>query len=132
MRLLTGVRQPFLVAAVAACSILAVAPADARPRHHHAHHHAGACDGFHRCRCGTTAAKLHGLPYNYNGYNLKMASEWRRAFPHTSFGPGVVGVKPHHVLTVVAGNDCHSATVRDDAGTYQRNVCGMTFVAVGS
>ncbi|MDO8683960.1 MAG: hypothetical protein Q7N50_10820 [Armatimonadota bacterium] len=37
---------------------------------------------------------------------------------------------PHHVLTVEGGSDCRSATVYDDAGTYQRNVCGMTFVAV--
>lgn len=120
-------------------------------RHHYAHHtrhvtdangnqmhrirHArrgGACDGFQRCRCGTTAARLHSLPYAYKGFNLKMASEWGRAFPHTSFGPGVVGVKPHHVLTVVSGSSCSDATVHDDAGTYHRNVCRMTFVAVKS
>src|ERR1035437_1063659 len=91
----------------------------------------GACDGFQRCRCGTTAARYHGLPYNYIGYNLKKASEWARAFQHTSFGVGVVGVKPHHVLTVVGGSSCGAATVHDDRGTYQRNVCNMTFVAVG-
>lgn len=114
-------------------------------RHHHArnyiaqdangnavrhYRHAGACDGFQRCRCGTTAAREHGLPYAYKGFNLKMASEWGRAFPRTSFRVGVVGVKPHHVLTVVGGSSCSSATVHDDAGTYQRNVCRMTFVAV--
>lgn len=90
----------------------------------------GACDGFHRCRCGTTTARYHGLPYNYNGLNLKMARSYY-AFPRTSFGIGAVGVRPHHVLTVVGGSDCRSATVHDDAGTYQRNVCGMTFVSVG-
>lgn len=92
-------------------------------------HAAGACDGFQRCRCGTTAARYHGLPYSYNGLNLKKASEWY-AFPRTSFGIGAVGVAPHHVLTVTAGSSCSSATVHDDAGTYQRNVCGMTFVSV--
>ena len=90
----------------------------------------GACDGFQRCRCGTTAARHFGLPYNYRGFNLKLAWEWQRAFPRTSFGIGVAGVKPHHVLTVVGGSSCAAATVYDDAGTYQRNVCGMTFVAV--
>lgn len=91
----------------------------------------GACDGFQRCRCGTTAARKHGLPYSYNGLNLKKASEWY-AFPHTSFGVGVVGVAPHHVLTVTGGSSCSAATVYDDAGTYQRNVCNMTFVSVSS
>jgi hypothetical protein len=90
----------------------------------------GACDGFQRCRCGTTAARHFGLPYAYKGFNLKMASEWAHAFPHTSFHIGVAGVKPHHVLAVVGGSDCHSAKVYDDAGTRQRNVCGFTFVEV--
>ena len=90
----------------------------------------GACDGFQRCRCGTTAARHFGLPYAYKGFNLKMASEWAHAFPHTSFHTGVAGVKPHHVLAVVGGSDCHSAKVYDDAGTRQRNVCGFTFVEV--
>lgn len=90
----------------------------------------GACDGFNRCRCGTTAARHHNLPLNYKGFNLKKASEWRRAFPRTSFHVGAVGVKPHHVLTIVGGSSCQRATVFDDAGTYQRNVCHMTFVSV--
>ena len=100
--------------------------------HRHASRRGGACDGFQRCRCGTTAARLHGLPYSYKGFNLKLASEWGRAFPHTSFHVGAVGVKPHHVLTVIGGSNCSSATVQDDAGTYQRNVCNMTFVSVSS
>jgi hypothetical protein len=103
-----------------------------RARHHQRHYsrRGGACDGFQRCRCGTTAARHFGLPYAYKGFNLKMASEWARAFPHTSFHIGVAGVKPHHVLAVVGGSDCHSAKVYDDAGTRDRNVCGFTFVEV--
>ena len=89
----------------------------------------GKCDGFQRCRCGTTAARKHGLAYNHNGWNLKMAIEWRR-FPRTSFQIGAVGVRPHHVLTIVGGSSCASATVYDDAGTYQRNVCNMSFHSV--
>lgn len=98
-------------------------------RTHYARRGGGKCDGFQRCRCGTTAARKHGLPYDYNGWNLKMASEWRR-FPSTTFHVGAVGVKPHHVLTIVGGSSCASATVYDDAGTYQRNVCSMSFHSV--
>lgn len=111
---------------ITACAILLLGASPAVARHHHG----GACDGFQRCRCGTTAARYHHLPYSYKGFNLKQASEWRRAFPRTSFHAGAVGVKPHHVLTIVAGSDCASATVYDDAGTYRRSVCGMTFVSV--
>jgi len=120
--------------------------ADAKRSHrHHRHHytrvdangnhvrhyarHYGKCDGFQRCRCGTTAARNAGLPYNYNGMNLKKASTWY-GFPHTSFHVGAYGVAPHHVLKIVGGDSCRTATVNDDAGTYQRNVCGMTFVSV--
>ena len=125
--------------ALAALAILALAPTSAFARHHHRAHidangnyasHRGSCDGFNRCRCGTTAARLHGLPYNYNGMNLKMAREWY-GFPHTDFGPGTVAVYPHHVATITAGSNCANATVTDDAGTYQRNVCGATFVSPG-
>lgn len=97
----------------------------------------GACDGFHRCRCGTTAASRHGIPYAYNGFNLKRAVEWVRAFPRTSFGSGVVAYVPHggpsgHVMTVEGGADCAHATVSDDKGTYTRNVCHATFVAINN
>ena len=141
------------LAALAVATMAFSAPAEAGYRHHHrhyAHHHrmldangngarrhhtsrrGGACDGFQRCRCGTTAARHFGLPYAYKGFNLKMASEWGRAFPRTSFHVGVAGVKPHHVLTVVGGSSCSTATIYDDAGTRQRNVCGFMFVEVGS
>lgn len=93
--------------------------------------HTGACDGFHRCRCGTTAARHFGLAYDHNGMNLKKASEWY-GFQRTSFRIGAAGVVPHHVLAIVGGSSCSNATVSDDAGTYQRNVCHMTFVEPGS
>lgn len=98
---------------------------------HYARRGGGACDGFQRCRCGTTAARHFGLPYSYKGFNLKLAWEWQRAFPHTSFHVGVAGVRPHHVLAVIGGSNCSNATISDDAGTRQRNVCGFTFVEVG-
>ena len=110
---------------VIAALLATTAIADAKSRHRGV----GACDGFHRCRCGTTTARYHGLPYDYKGMNLKKASSYY-AFPHTSFRVGAVGVAPHHVLTITGGSDCHSAQVHDDAGDYQRNVCRMTFVAI--
>jgi hypothetical protein len=95
----------------------------------------GACDGYNRCRCGVTAARYNGVAVNYNGFNLKRAVEWIRAFPRTMFQAGAVGYVSHggpsgHVFTVVNGSNCASATVHDDKGTYQRNVCHATFVAV--
>lgn len=92
------------------------------------------CDGFNGCRCGVTAARYNGLPLIYNGYNLKRAVEWIRAFPRTAFGAGSVGYVRRggpsgHVFTVVGGGNCAAATVHDDRGTYTRNVCGAVFVS---
>jgi hypothetical protein len=110
---------------LASAAILALLSGDAEAKHRH-----GSCDGIHRCICGSTQAKHFGLPRMFKGFNLWQASEWARAFPHTSVHAGAVGVKPHHVLRIAGGSDCRSATVVDERGTYQRNVCGMTFVAV--
>ena len=117
----------YLVAIFVALLTVASTAAEAK---HYRHHAGGACDGFQRCRCGTTAARLNGLSYDHNGMNLKTASSWY-AFPHTSFRPGAVAVYPHHVATITGGTSCASATVHDDAGVYQRNVCGATFVVPG-
>lgn len=112
--------------ACAALALLAFStPSDAR----------GRCDGFHGCRCGVTAARRNGLPLNYQGYNLKQAVEWVRAFPRTVFQSGVVGYIRHggptgHVFTVEGGSSCSAARVYDDRGAYTRNVCNATFVAV--
>jgi hypothetical protein len=111
--------------AVIAALLTTTAIADAKR-----HHRGGSCDGIHRCICGSTQASHFGLPRIYNGHNLWQAREWARAFPHTSFHVGAVGVKPHHVLRVVGGSDCRSAVVIDERGERPRNVCGMTFVSV--
>ena len=117
-----------------AAILFAFVSTSAEARHHHYRHthysHAGSCDGFHRCRCGTTAARHFGLAYNHNGWNLKEAREWKR-FPHTSFHVGAAGVVEHHVLAITGGSDCAHAQVHDDAGDYSRNVCHMTFVEPG-
>jgi len=102
------------------------------------HHARGACDGIHRCVCGTTQANHFGLPWTYNGHNLKQAREWTRAFPHTTIHAGAVGYQrgggpTGHVFRVVAYNGGCTATVADERGTYERDVCsrGATFMNVG-
>lgn len=140
-----------ILAAAAAAAISAATPANASPpvtcgktgcsdwsqdarqkpaRTARARNWRGPCDGFHRCRCGVTAARRAGLPLNYNGHNLKRAVEFKRALPRAA-GPAVgvivyqVGGGPSgHVSTIVhyPGSGC-MATVYDDAGTYVRNIC---------
>jgi len=95
----------------------------------------GRCDGFHGCRCGVTAAREAGLPYDYRGINLKQAIGWL-AFRRTDIRAGAVGYvrrggRTGHVFTVVSYNGGATATVRDDAGTYERNVRGAVFVTPG-
>ena len=120
-------------AAATIAVLLLTGAADARPRHHHSRHSIGACDGFHRCRCGVTAARKAGLPLNYNGYNLKRAIEFKWALPPTTIHVGAIGYVPHggpsgHVFTVVHYAGGNTATVYDDKGTYERNISGATFV----
>jgi hypothetical protein len=100
-------------------------------RHYAYHHHYGACDGIHRCICGSTQARHFGLPRMYHGHNLWEAGEWGRAFPHTSAHPGAVVVKTHHVAQLVsASGGCSRAVVRDDRGEHPYNICGAQFVDV--
>lgn len=107
------------IAAAIAVLMLVNTAADAR---------GGSCDGFHRCRCGVTAARLAGLPLNYNGMNLKMARTYYQ-FPRTSCHAGAIGIPhAHHVYTVRTCNGDGTAVVTDDAGTYTRSVRGNVFV----
>ena len=104
---------------------LLVSPAEAR----------GKFDGFHGCRCGTTAARLAGLPYIFRGINLKQAVGWL-AFVRTEIKRGAVGYVRHggptgHVYTVLSYNGVKMATVEDDRGTYERDVRNATFVEPG-
>lgn len=95
-----------------------------------AHSGQGACDGFHRCRCGVTAAQKHGLPLDYLGFNLKRAVEWKEAFRRIA-APTVNAVvyqtgggPSGHVSTIVGlTNDRCTVRVADDKGTYERNIC---------
>jgi hypothetical protein len=95
----------------------------------------GRCDGFHGCRCGVTAARQAGLPYNYQGVNLKQAIGWL-VFRRTEPRPGAVGYVRRggltgHVFTVVSYSGGPTATVVDDAGTYERSIRGAVFVEPG-
>lgn len=110
----------------AAAILLLTSAADART-------HRGACDGIHRCRCGSTQTAHFGLPRIYNGHNLWRAVEWIRAFPRTSIHPGAVGYVRHggpsgHVFRVTAYNGGATATVSDDRGTYERRITNAIFV----
>jgi hypothetical protein len=104
-------------------------PAEAR------HYRHGRCDGFHACRCGTTAAREAGLPYVFHGVNLKQARAWL-AFKRASIGPGMVGYVRRggptgHVFTVKSYDGGDTAIVKDDAGTYERSIRNATFVEPG-
>jgi hypothetical protein len=95
----------------------------------------GRCDGFHGCRCGATAAREAGLPYVFQGVNLKQAIGWL-AFRRTDVKPGDVGYvrrggRTGHVFTVVTYSGGSTATVKDDKGTYVRNIRNATFVIPG-
>lgn len=88
----------------------------------------GRCDGVHGCTCGVTAARNAGVAVNYNGYNLKQAVQWTRAFPRTSAAPGTVlyqrtGGPTGHVAVVTAVLDQCTVTVKDERGQYDRDIC---------
>ncbi len=155
-------RRTFSAIAVAVLALMVFGVSSASARHHHSgrhyrsHHHyyysghhyarhhyrhfarRGSCDGFHGCRCGVTAARLHGLPLNFNGHNLKQAREFVRAFPRSSSpAPGNIvyqhgGGPTGHVSTIRTVLSRCEAVVADDKGTYQRNICrrGAVLLAV--
>lgn len=97
----------------------------------------GACDGIHRCICGSTQTRHFGLPRIVNGHNLWQAAEWPRAFPNTTPQVGAVmyqhgGGPTGHVSRIVAYSGGCVATVADERGQYERNICsrGAKFVSV--
>ena len=114
-----------LFAAILAALI--VTPLTAQAKRHV--YRGGACDGIHRCRCGSTQAAYFGLPRIYNGHNLWEAKEWGH-FPRTSLHAGAVGVKPHHVFRIVQLLGNGRAIVADDRGQHEYNIAGAIFVDV--
>ena len=119
--------KKFMILLTAALVIGFVAPAQAKSRHY------GSCDGIHRCRCGHVQASHFGLPRNFNGHNLWRAVEWVHAFPRTTIHVGAVGYVRHggpsgHVFRIAAYSGGPTATVSDDAGTYERRITNAIFV----
>lgn len=55
--------------------------------------------------------------------DLNLAANWARKRPRTSAGPGAVVVWRHHVAEIVSMSGRCRATVHDNAGTYQRDIC---------
>lgn len=101
------------------------------------HRYRGACDGIHRCTCGSTQARHFGLPRMVRGHNLWQAVEWTRAFPRTAPHVGAVGYQrgggpTGHVFRIVSYSGGCVAVVTDERGTYERNICirGAVFVDV--
>lgn len=97
------------------------------------HYRSGACDGIHRCTCGSTQARLNGFSRMYNGYNLWRAVEWVHAFPRTDAHSGAVGYVRHggpsgHVFRVDHVISPGVAMVTDERGTYERNISNAIFV----
>ena len=122
-----------LMAAVVAVSATLVLSNQAEARHR------GNCDGIHRCVCGSTQANHFGLPRIFKGHNLWQAVEWVRAFPHTTAHAGAVmyqrgGGPTGHVSRIVSYSGGCRATVADERGQYERNICsrGAQFVDVAA
>ena len=92
-------------------------PASAHARHRHGHF-----------ICGLTQRLYFGLPERFN-----LALEWAR-LPHVAPQPGAVVVQRRagralgggpggHVSRIVSLDGECRATVTDDRGTYQRDIC---------
>lgn len=152
-------RKYFLILIAVIASFSMVSFADARPRHSHHKQplkihsdlintnvaqlsgkrkvryarRGGACDGVHRCICGTTQASYYGLPRVYQGHNLALAKTWRD-FEEVSAQPGAVVVQDRggihgHVSRIVKVTGSCTAIVADEKGQYERNICsrGATY-----
>ena len=119
-----------LIAAVAACSVLAAAPAEARHwGHHHARHwghyqtegatvaHPSGCPRSAFCGCGVSV-KVFGHPVR----NLFLASNWFK-FPRAHAAAGMVAVRRHHVIYIEQVDGNGNATVYDpNSGGHQTRV----------
>ena len=76
--------------------------------------HPSGCPRTAFCGCGVSV-KVFGHPVR----NLFLASNWRR-FPRTSPAPGMVAVRNHHVMLIVALDGNGNATVYDpNSGGHQ-------------
>lgn len=108
---------------------LAVYPAQAK--HHHSHHrkihydysdsrvvsHPNGCPRTAFCGCGVSV-KVFGHPVR----NLFLASNWFK-FPRSSPAAGMVAVRNHHVMYILAYDGNGNATVYDpNSGGHQTRI----------
>ena len=119
-----------LIAAIAALLALATlaSPAEAKHRHHHYRSHASYSEGqivSHPSGCPRTAfcgcgasVKLFGHPIR----NLYLAANWFK-FPRANPAPGMVAVRKHHVMVILALDGNGNATVYDaNSGHHQTRI----------
>ena len=107
---------------LALLTLIATNTAEAHHRYHRLGHH-----GF---ICGLTQRIYFGI----KDTTLNLALEWARKFPHTSAQPGAVVVQRRHghalgggpgghVSRIISVNGACRATVTDEKGTYERDIC---------
>ena len=103
--------------------LTATAPASARNHHHKYHHkihydysnerivnHPYGCPRTAFCGCGVSV-KVFGKPVRH----LYLAANWFK-FPRTFPAPGMVAVRNHHVMYIMAYDGNGNATVYDPNG----------------
>lgn len=84
--------------------------------------------------CGRFMCSVFGIQCVTKQHNLQLALEWPKVFRHTSAHAGAVVVQTRpgralgggrggHVSKIIAMKSPCRATVRDNRGTYERNIC---------
>lgn len=92
-----------------------ITPAQARHRHHnhimygeeHVVSHPDGCPHYAFCGCGVSV-KIFGHPIR----SLFLAANWFK-FPRATPAPGMVAVRNHHVMAILAVDANGNATVYD-------------------
>src|ERR1017187_2370589 len=124
-------RLLIIAIAIMGISLMSINVADARP--HHGRHHYGLI-------CGATQMAHFGI----TNARYRLAKAWLD-FQRTTAQPGAVAVfdrpgrnsaggRGGHVARIVSVNGPCSATVTDEKGTYERNICKriLAFVSPNS
>lgn len=114
---------------LAALIAIAFLTIPAQAKHRHRNHimygeeygrvvsHPSGCPSHAFCGCGVSV-KVFGHPVR----NLFLASNWFK-FPHASPAPGMVAVRNHHVMYIMALDGNGNATVYDpNSGGHQTRI----------
>lgn len=121
-----------ILVALFTAALLTVASSSAQARHRHHHHyrhydyvvgqerivsHPSGCPRSAFCGCGASV-RIFGHPVR----DLFLASNWFR-FPHARPGPGMVGVRNHHVFVIESVNSDGTVVAYDaNSGGHQTRV----------